>query len=66
MKWRLVSIIFCDKKVLPKLEGKTTQRYLRVIMLYRVESFSVKNSYVEKFGVAEIRMFSQELLHKSS
>ncbi|KAF3634913.1 putative pre-mRNA-processing factor 6-like [Capsicum annuum] len=48
--------VLCDKKVSPKLKGKFYRVAVRPTMLYGVEFWPVKNSYIQKLKVAEMRM----------
>ncbi|XP_047265649.1 uncharacterized protein LOC124897153 [Capsicum annuum] len=56
MKWRLASGVLCDKKVPLKLKGKFYKVAVRPAMLYGAECWPVKNSYIQKLKVAEMRM----------
>ncbi|XP_070002436.1 uncharacterized protein [Nicotiana sylvestris] len=56
MKWRFTSGVLCDKNVPPRLKGKFYKAVVRLTMLYRVECWPAKNSYIQKMKVAEMRM----------
>nr|XP_009775638.1 PREDICTED: uncharacterized protein LOC104225513 [Nicotiana sylvestris] len=47
---------FCDKNVPPRLKGKFNKVVVRRTMLYGAEYCPVKNSYIQKMKVAEMRM----------
>ncbi|XP_070025872.1 uncharacterized protein [Nicotiana sylvestris] len=55
MKWRLISGILCDKKVLPKLKGKFYKVVVRPMMLYGDEYWLVKIAHVHKMKVVEMK-----------
>ncbi|KAF3658908.1 putative zinc finger CCCH domain-containing protein 4-like [Capsicum annuum] len=56
MKWRLNSGILCDKKVPPKLKDKFFKVAVRPAILYGVECWPVKTSYIQKLKVTKMRM----------
>ncbi|KAF3629887.1 hypothetical protein FXO37_28720 [Capsicum annuum] len=56
MKWKLASRVLCDRKVPPKLKGKFYRVAVRPAMFYGAECWPVKNSYIQKLKVAEMRM----------
>ncbi|KAF3685283.1 Sterol 3-beta-glucosyltransferase UGT80A2 [Capsicum annuum] len=55
-QWKLASGVTCDKKVPPKLKGKFYRVVVRPALLYGAECWPVKNSYIQKMKVAEMRM----------
>ncbi|KAG5571816.1 hypothetical protein H5410_061582 [Solanum commersonii] len=55
-KWRLASGVLCDKQIPPKLKGKFYRVVVRPTLLYGAECWLVKNAYVQKMHVAEMRM----------
>ncbi|XP_070014323.1 uncharacterized protein [Nicotiana sylvestris] len=63
MKWRLVSGVLCDKKVPPIFKSKFYRVVVRPAMLYGAEYWLVKNSYIQKMKVAEIRMLRWKCRH---
>lgn len=56
IKWRLASIVLCDKNVSPKLEGKFYIVVVRLTLLYGAECWLVKKSHVQKMQVVEMSM----------
>ena len=46
----------CNKKGPPKLKGKLYEVVVRLSLLYGVENWRVKNSYIRKMHVAELGM----------
>ncbi|KAG5611191.1 hypothetical protein H5410_022472, partial [Solanum commersonii] len=56
MKWRLASGVLCDKKIPSRLKGKFYRVVVRPALLYGAECWPVKNAYVQKMHVAEMRM----------
>ncbi|XP_059281211.1 uncharacterized protein LOC132034891 [Lycium ferocissimum] len=56
LRWRLASSVLCDKKVPPKLKGKFYILVIRPALLCGVECWPVKNSYVQRMKMAEMRM----------
>lgn len=56
IKWRFASEFLCDKKVPPKLKGKFCRVIIRPSLLYRVEHWPAKNSYVQKIHVTEMKI----------
>ncbi|XP_070041028.1 uncharacterized protein [Nicotiana tomentosiformis] len=56
MKWRLASVVLCDKKVPPILKDKFYRAVIRPAMLYGAGCWLVKNSHIQKMKVAEMRI----------
>ncbi|KAG5606376.1 hypothetical protein H5410_027868 [Solanum commersonii] len=56
-KWRLASRVLCEKKIPPRLKGKFYRVVVRPALLCGAECWPVKNAYVQKMHVAEMRMF---------
>ncbi|KAF3638461.1 putative folate transporter 1, chloroplastic-like [Capsicum annuum] len=56
MKWKLASGVLCDKWVNLKLKGKFYRVTVRPVMLYGAECWPVKNSYIQRLKVAEMKM----------
>ncbi|KAF3658306.1 putative glucose-6-phosphate 1-epimerase-like [Capsicum annuum] len=56
MKWKLALGVLCDKKVSPKLKGKFYKVTVRPAMLYGAKCWTIKNSYIQKLKLAEMRM----------
>ncbi|XP_070034179.1 uncharacterized protein [Nicotiana tomentosiformis] len=56
MKWRLASGVLCDKNVPLRLKGKFYRAVVRPAMLYVADCWPVKNSYIQKMKVVEMRM----------
>ncbi|XP_059294489.1 uncharacterized protein LOC132047464 [Lycium ferocissimum] len=56
LRWRFASGVLCHKKVPPKLKGKFYRVVVRPALLYGLECWQVKNSYVQEMKVAEMRM----------
>ncbi|XP_016482341.1 uncharacterized protein LOC107803216 [Nicotiana tabacum] len=54
MKWRLVSGVLCYKNVPLRLKGKFYKVVVRPTILYGVECWPFKNSYVQQMKVAEM------------
>lgn len=54
MKWWLASSVFCNKKIQPKLKSKFYRVVIRLALLYKLKSWPVKNSHVQKMQVAEM------------
>ncbi|KAG5627424.1 hypothetical protein H5410_012642 [Solanum commersonii] len=52
----LASGVLCDKKIPPRLKGKFYRVVVRPALLYGAKCWSVKNAYVQKMHVAEMRM----------
>nr|XP_016445236.1 PREDICTED: uncharacterized protein LOC107770442 [Nicotiana tabacum] len=46
MRWRLPSVVLCDKSVPPKLKGKFYRAMVKPAMFYGVECCPVKNAHI--------------------
>ncbi|KAF3627858.1 PHD finger protein ALFIN-LIKE 1 [Capsicum annuum] len=56
MKWRLASGVLCDKKMPLKLKGKFYRVAGCSAMLYGAQCWLVKNSHIQRWKMAEMRM----------
>lgn len=59
MKWRSVSRIICDRKVLLKLKGKFYCITTRLVMLYCIECWVIKRQQ-ELYGIECVAVKSQQ------
>jgi hypothetical protein len=56
LKWRQVSGVLCDPRMLLKLKGKFYRTVIRPAMLYGAECWPTKRWHVQQLSVTEMRM----------
>ncbi|GKB91563.1 hypothetical protein Tco_0963835 [Tanacetum coccineum] len=56
MKWRAITGVLCDKKVLLKLKGKFYRVAIRPALLYGSECWPITKALANRVEVAELRM----------
>ena len=54
--WKDVSGVLCDKKISARVKGKVYKPVVRLAMMYRAETWSVKKAQGQRLDVAEMRM----------
>ncbi len=56
LKWRRVTGVLCDHKIPNKLKGKFYRSAIRPAILYGSKCWALKESYVSKIRVTEMKM----------